>query len=584
MNHPRPGSPEKGRPMRTNGEFITFCRTWFRLSGPEETWMAGIRVDADAPIGVLRIDSRAVQRGDIFIAMKGSTSDGHSFIGQAIERGATLVLCDPSFAPQAVAGELTTRAGFLLLPDLRSALGAMAQAVQGYPARDLTVIGVTGTNGKTTVTTLIWQWLRELGIPCSLMGTVSTRIIDQERPSGDGGASMTTSDPIHLAAMMREMVDRGSTHLAMEVSSHALDQERVSGIRFSAAIFTNLSHDHLDYHGSLEAYRDAKKRLFDGLDTDAVAVLNASDPSWLRMAEQCGSHLIACRFGAGWEEGVTSGVASGAAHGTASSLSPLLRQIRAIDVDRDTNATSTGAGASSPSMRLVVDGVALESRLVGRYNAMNLAQAFLCLRALGFEAQTLAARAGSLKGAPGRLERVVCSQAKVGPSVYVDYAHTPDALENVTRELSRWIQTTSPDSRLWVVFGCGGDRDRTKRPVMGRIAQKEAFGGVITSDNPRSEEPDAILADIWSGLEQPAPTWSRIEARREAILTAIDQASPRDLVLVAGKGHETTQEIKGVKHPFDDREVARLALCGSQPAMHGSDDALEEQSQDREVA
>lgn len=481
----------------TFDELIKLCKP-IDVSGPEpET------------LGALTQDSREVRDGSVFIAVKGTQVDGHLFIENAISKGAAVIICEESvYSSEGVC--------IMEVADTRSLVGPLAQAFEGYPARDLKIIGITGTNGKTTVATLTYQLLMELGgARPSLLGTVAKRIDDKVLDS-----LLTTSDPIELAGDMRRMVEANSTHLVMEVSSHAIDQQRIAGINFTVAAFTNLSHDHLDYHDSLQEYAKTKKRLFDELDHDAWAVINQDDEKGKYIALDCPARIIDFSF--------------------------------QKEISYDCKIVSN----TSKGLELSIDGVPLQSSLVGTFNAYNVAEAVFICKALGYEFTTIARALKSAKGAAGRLERVELSEEENQPVVLVDYAHTPDALENVLRTLS---SLKTKNQKLHVIFGCGGDRDKTKRPKMAQIAEACADIITVTSDNPRSEDPETIIEEISAGFKSKKPA-KRITNRREAIEQAVKEADSETMILIAGKGHETYQEIKGKRHDFDDRKVAMEAL------------------------
>jgi UDP-N-acetylmuramoyl-L-alanyl-D-glutamate--2,6-diaminopimelate ligase len=470
-----------------------------------------VRVDGECrqPLGKLCQDSRDIEPGDVFIAVKGVKSDGHNFIEEAVDRGAAAII---------VQNEVTPKQGICIITvkKTKKLLGPLAQFFADNPADKLTVIGVTGTNGKTTVSTLIWQVLTKLGVQASLLGTVEKRILTEPYQS-----RLTTADPIELAGDMQKMVVAGSTHLVMEVSSHALDQKRVKGISFNAAVFTNLSHDHLDYHPSFNDYASAKKKLFDGLDSTSWAITNADDSrgEWI----------------------VNSTPA------------------RVISVSLDGNGLMQGELKKSDAsgLSILVDGTQVNSPLVGRFNAYNVIEALFTCTALGFDGSRVAEILAECTGAPGRMERVVPeANASRYPTVFVDYAHTPDALDNVSATIKEFKRKTE---KLTIIFGCGGDRDRKKRPVMAQIAEKYADRIIITSDNPRTENPDTIIDEVVSGFSASA-VYKRMVSRREAIEHAIMTSNKNDIILIAGKGHETYQEINGKRSHFDDREIARTAL------------------------
>jgi UDP-N-acetylmuramoyl-L-alanyl-D-glutamate--2,6-diaminopimelate ligase len=468
--------------------------------------ISGTRPEA---IGALTQDSRAVEKGAVFIAVKGTQVDGHRFINEAVEKGASVIISEQ---PVQTEGEVCV----LQVEDTPSLTGPLAQAFEGNPAETLTVIGVTGTNGKTTVATLTYQVLQMLDTRPALLSTVDKRIGDEALES-----RLTTADPIELARDMRHMAEAGSTHLVMEVSSHALDQRRVGGVHFEVAAFTNLSHDHLDYHASFQAYAASKKRLFDGLMADSTAVINNDDDQAALMISDCRAHIIPFGF-----------------------------TNKALVYCRILKNNAQG-------LTIEVDDTIIRSPLAGKFNAYNLAQAFLICRALDFEIQDIADALGYATGAAGRLERVEFEDQPEAPLVLVDYAHTPAALENVLQTLH---DIKEPQQKLRVIFGCGGDRDKTKRPEMAEIAEAYADRVTITTDNPRSENPDAIIDEIFEGFTHPDRV-QRIANRRKAIEQSISEADKDALILIAGKGHETYQEIKGERYPFDDREVAREALA-----------------------
>ncbi len=460
-------------------------------------------------IGMLTHDSREAGKGSVFIAIEGLQADGHLYIEDAVANGASVVICED--ASHSVEDACT-----LEVADTRALLGPLAQAFHGFPAEELKVIGITGTNGKTTVATLTYQLLMELGgARPSLLGTVAKRIYNEELDS-----LLTTADPIELARDMKKMTEAGSTHLVMEVSSHAIDQQRVEGIHFEVAAFTNLSHDHLDYHGSLEEYARVKKKLFDDLYPDAWAVINQDDEQGKYIALDCPARIIDFSF------------------------------------ERELTYACEIISNTPEGLTLKIGGVEFSSSLVGTFNAYNVAEAVLICRALGYEFTTISRALESASGAAGRLERVTHTPDTTGPTVLVDYAHTPDALENVLSTLNSLKET---DQELWVVFGCGGNRDKAKRPAMAEVAEKYGDRLIVTSDNPRNEHPEDIIEDIMRGFHNTEGVL-RIPDRREAIGRAILECDDRAMVLIAGKGHETYQEVGGERLPFDDREVAREAL------------------------
>ncbi len=450
-------------------------------------------------------DSRKVTEDSVFIAVRGHEVDGHMFLEDAIQRGAKVLITEESY--------YTDAEGVCVMEveNTRTILGKLAQAFAGNPAKDLTIIGITGTNGKTTTATLIHQVLCSLGEKASLLGTVSKKILEEEFSS-----SLTTSDPIELANDMKMMVDAGSKYLVMEVSSHALVQERATGFDFKIAVFTNLSQDHLDYHVTIEEYARAKKILFDGLNANATAIFNEDDEYGEFMVSATKANTSSIGF-----KGIKNHILSNTPDG----------------------------------ITLVLDGINVKSPLVGEFNAYNVAQAFLACASIGFNEREIARALSNATGAAGRMQAVKLKEGNT-PLVIVDYAHTPDALENVSSTLS---QIKEAVQKLIIVFGAGGDRDRSKRPEMAKAAQRYADSVVVTSDNPRFEDPEEIIEDIMTGFDE-AGNVTRITDRKEAIEETISGAAINDIILIAGKGHEDYQDIQGTKHPFDDRIIAWDAL------------------------
>lgn len=475
----------------------------------------GVSGKEPAALGTLTQDSRKVTKGSVFIAVRGTQVDGHQFIDDAIAAGASVIISEESLPADA-------RVCSIQVQNTRILVGPLAQAFEGNPAQKLKIIGITGTNGKTTVATLVYQVMQQLNAKVSLLGTVDKRINQKKLNS-----RLTTSDPIELATDMAQMVQERSEFLVMEVSSHALDQQRVNGINFSVAAFTNLSHDHLDYHESMQEYARSKKILFDDLDDRASAIINADDEYADFLTTDCKAQITAFGF-------------RKSAH---------YAQGDSVVCQLISNSTK--------GLKVRVHQTIIESPLMGEFNAYNLAEAFLVVCALGFEPASVAKALHNAKGAAGRLQRVERSSEM--PVVLVDYAHTPDALENV---LSTLAELKTADQTLHVVFGCGGNRDKTKRPAMAKIAQKYAEKITVTSDNPRHEHPDAIIDDIMEGFKQPAQA-RRITDRKEAIEQAIRQGDARTMILIAGKGHETYQEMEGQRYDFDDILIARKALKNS---------------------
>ena len=456
-------------------------------------------------------DSRLVAAGDVFVAVRGVHSDGHDFIGQAVKAGAAVVVTERDVAVDGLED-------YVLVADSALALGRLAQSAAGEPSRGMTTLAATGTNGKTTVAYLVRAMLRAGGIGCGMVGTV-------EYDVGAGAvvrASNTTPDAVRLAEMMRQMRSNGLTAVVMECSSHGLQQGRVGGIEFDAAAFTNLSGDHLDYHGSMEKYLAAKSILFSGLTGEAVAILNGQDPASEAIAEL--SRVKVWRFGVNGEFEISG-------------------RLEAMGVD-----------GCQFELELLGEKVKVRTGLVGLHNVSNCLAAAGLARAAGVSVKTIAAGIESFSGVPGRLERVDCGQDF---TVLVDYAHTDDALRHVLGALRGLLR----GGRLILVFGCGGERDRTKRPRMAAAAEELVDVIVLTHDNPRSEEPGRILADIRAGFSGSGRRKvMELPDRREAIGYAIKNAQAGDVVLIAGKGHEDYQIIGSEYRHFDDREAAREEL------------------------
>jgi UDP-N-acetylmuramoyl-L-alanyl-D-glutamate--2,6-diaminopimelate ligase len=463
-------------------------------------------------IGAIRFDSRQVQPGDLFVAVRGTHADGHAYLDKALRAGAAALVTEniPSSIQQG-------QAAIVRVADSAEALGNLASAFFNHPSEQFQLVGITGTNGKTTVATLLWQCFTQLGFRCGLVGTVENRIGAERLPS-----THTTPDALQLQALFRQMADAGCTHVFMETSSHAIHQRRIAGARFAGAVFTNLTHDHLDYHGTFAAYRDAKKRLFDDLPTNAFALVNADDRNGRFMLQNTRARCY------------TFGLKS-----TADFKGRILEN--GLD-----------------GLQLRFENQEFHARMIGAFNASNLLAVYGVARLLEVESTALLQALSLLRGAEGRFDYTV--QPQTGIIGIVDYAHTPDAVEQVLETIR---QLKKHANRIITVIGCGGDRDKTKRPLMAKTAARLSDQLVLTSDNPRSEDPPSILADMEAGLddEQLRKTL-RVENREQAIKTAVRLANPGDIILVAGKGHEKYQEIQGVKHPFDDKAVLEKLLNG----------------------
>ncbi len=471
-----------------------------------EGLLAGPRPERDLRVYGIADDSRRVEPGTLFCAWTGTARDGHTFIPAALDAGAVAVIAERGDEAGAPAPRIVVRDG-------RRAAALAASVVYGDPQNELVLVGVTGTNGKTTTTWLLRHVLAARW-PSASLGTLGAVLERGQVVSGS--ETLTTPGPVELAATLRALVDRGVRALAMEASSHALHQGRMQALRFHAGVFTNLSRDHLDYHGTLEAYLEAKLRLEDLLREDGWAIANADDSAWQALGAK-GARLL--RFGIHNDADVTA---------------------RALEID------GRGAHFRLETPKGAVD---VSLPLLGGYNVSNALAAAATAIALDFSPAEIAAQLNTTPQVPGRLERI----AAVPCPVLRDYAHTPDALE---RALAALRPLT--DGRVIVVFGAGGDRDRGKRPLMGSAAQEGADVAIVTSDNPRTEDPDAIIDEIVAGMRE---GYVRITDRREAIAAALDMAGGDDIVLLAGKGHETYQVIGTEKRPFDEAAIVHDLLA-----------------------
>ncbi len=482
---------------------------------------------ADIEVQSATADSQAVRPGDVFVAARGPKHDGHTFAADAARRGASAIVAEHALPeiklPQCV------------VANSREALGLIAHAIEGNPASQLKVVGITGTNGKSTTAMLARSIIEAAGGKAGLIGTIEYFDGQSVIP-----ASLTTPDATVIARLMRRMVDAGCSHVVMEVSSHALDQRRVAGIRFDAAVFTNLSQDHLDYHGDFSTYRDTKATLFRELTADAAAVLNAADPASAGYAAHCRGRVTSY---------AVDGAADFAVHGLES---------------------------SSDGSRFLIDGpdggCEASTSLVGLHNVSNCLAAAAACRQLGFGWSAIAAGIAQVGFVPGRLEAVPCGQPF---DVWVDYAHTPQALAAVLQSL----RAVTP-GRVLCLFGAGGDRDRTKRTLMAAAVETGADMIVVTSDNPRTEDPHQIIGEIVAGFRR-ARALAIEPDRRAAIELVLSVAEPGDCVLLAGKGHEAYQIIGDRKLPFDDRIVAAEFLRKNFGATAGEVGAGTEKRPDR---
>lgn len=457
----------------------------------------------DREISHIAFDSRKVRKGTLFIAVKGTQADGHEFIVQAVKAGAVAVVCEK--LPDEISDEVT----YVAVKDSSRALGWIASNFYGNPSSKLKLVGITGTNGKTTVATLLYNLFRKMGHKAGLLSTVVNKINDEEIP-----ASHTTPDAIRLNELLDEMVKKGCEYAFMEVSSHAIQQERVAGQQFAGAAFTNISHDHLDYHKTFDAYINAKKKLFDELTSESFALVNVDDKRGRIMLQntKASKNTYALRSVAEFKGKLISNTLQG--------------------------------------IEMEIDNKNVWFRLIGDFNAYNLLAVYGVAVLLGKESDEVLTQLSLMDGAPGRFEQVVNNS---NVTAIVDYAHTPDALKNVLETIAEF---RAEAKQVITVVGCGGNRDKGKRPLMASIACKWSDKVILTSDNPRDEDPMEIIKDMQAGVSPADYKKTVVLAdREEAIKTACLLADNNDIILVAGKGHETYQEIKGVKHPFDDKEV-----------------------------
>ncbi|KAA2240558.1 UDP-N-acetylmuramoyl-L-alanyl-D-glutamate--2,6-diaminopimelate ligase [Chitinophaga agrisoli] len=466
--------------------------------------MLAVHGNNDISVNALRIDSRAVQPGDAFIAVRGVHTDGHSYIAKAIESGATAVICET------LPDELPEQVCFVQVNDSTAACGIMADNFYKHPSRELQLVGVTGTNGKTTIATLLFRLFTQLGYKCGLLSTVQNQIGDTIVP-----ATHTTPDAISLNALLADMVKQDCDYAFMEVSSHAIHQQRIAGLKFAGGIFSNITHDHLDYHKTFDEYIRVKKAFFDGLPNTAFALTNIDDKRGNVMLQNTKARkaTYSLRSMADFKGKILE-----------NNLTGLIMQVAEQEV---------------------------HFRLIGEFNAYNLLAVYGAGILLDQDKQKLLQALSNLQGAEGRFDYVLSDRQRI--MGIIDYAHTPDALLNVLATIKN---LRKGNEQVITVVGCGGDRDRAKRPVMAQAATEHSDRVIFTSDNPRSEDP----ADIIHEMEAGVPVHQRkkvlsIVDRKEAIKTAMSLANPEDIILVAGKGHEKYQEIKGVKHPFDDKSV-----------------------------
>ena len=466
-----------------------------QIAGPAETEITGVN-----------IDSRKIEKGHLFVAIKGTQTDGHKFIAKAIELGATAILCEDM--PE----EKIESVSYLQVASTEDVVGQVATNFYGNPSKKLKLVGVTGTNGKTTIATLLYNMFRKFGHRCGLLSTVCNYIEDEAI-----AADHTTPDPIELNHLLHRMVEAGCEYAFMECSSHAIAQKRIGGLTFAGGIFTNLTRDHLDYHKTFENYRNAKKAFFDGLPKEAFAITNADDKNGSVMVQNCKAN------------------------------------IKTYSIRQMADFRAHIIECHFEGMYLEINGREVGVQFIGKFNVSNLLAVYGAAVMLGKDPEDVLVVMSTLKSVAGRLEPI---RSKDGITAVVDYAHTPDALENVLTAIHEALE--GKEGHVITVCGAGGNRDKGKRPLMAQEAVKQSDRVIITSDNPRFEEPQDIINDMLAGLTpQQMKKVVSIVDRKEAIRTACMMAQKGDVILIAGKGHEDYQEIKGVKHHFDDREVVR---------------------------
>ena len=461
--------------------------------------------ETEVEITGVNIDSRRIEAGHLFVAIPGTQTDGHKFIPKAIELGAAAILCERM--PEEHAEGVT----YVVVESTESVVGIVATHFFGDPSRKLKLVGVTGTNGKTTIATLLYNMFRKFGHKCGLLSTVCNYIEDEAIP-----ADHTTPDPIELNRLLAKMVEAGCEYAFMECSSHAIAQKRIGGLKFAGGLFTNLTRDHLDYHKTVENYRDAKKAFFDGLEKDAFAITNADDKNGLYMVQNTKA------------------------------------QVKTYSIRSMADFKAKIIECHFEGMYLDINGKEVGVQFIGKFNVSNLLAVYGAAVMLGKQPEDILVILSTLKSVSGRLEPI---HSPEGYTAIVDYAHTPDALENVLNTIN---EVLNGKGKVITVFGAGGNRDKGKRPIMAQTAAKLSDKVIITSDNPRFEEPQDIINDMLAGLDnkQMKKVVSIVD-RKEAIRTASMMAEKGDVILIAGKGHEDYQEIKGVKHHFDDKEVVR---------------------------
>ncbi len=459
-------------------------------------------------IDAIEIDSRKVKLGTAFIAINGVQADGHAFIGKAIELGAVAIICET------MPTDLVAGITYIKVANTQEAAARMAVELYNHPSTQIKLVGVTGTNGKTTIATLLFKLFRQLGYKCGLISTVQNQIDDAIIP-----ATHTTPDAISLNALLQQMVNEGCSYVFMECSSHAIHQHRITGLQFAGALFSNITHDHLDYHKTFDEYIRVKKKFFDDLPATAFAISNADD----KRGEVMLQNTVATKY---------------------------LYSLKTMAAFKGKILENALTG-----LVMTINDQEVHFRLIGTFNAYNLLAVYGAAICLGKESQEVLTALSMLTGAEGRFDYIISANQVIG---IVDYAHTPDALENVLATIKKLRKGYE---QIITVVGCGGDRDKTKRPIMAQAACDLSDRVILTSDNPRTEDPEAILRDMETGLSSSAKRkYITIVDRKVAIEEAVKIAKPEDIILVAGKGHEKYQDINGVKYPFDDKQILQNAF------------------------
>jgi len=457
------------------------------------------------PVSNIQTDSRGVESNSVFVAIRGELADGHQFIDQAIQKGAVAIICEA--LPQKLQEDIT----YILVSNTHEAVANMADQLYDHPSGKLKLVGVTGTNGKTTIATVLFKLFTQLGHTCGLISTVQNQVGQKVIP-----ATHTTPDAVRLNALLRDMIDAGCTYVFMEVSSHAIHQHRVTGLQFAGGVFSNITHDHLDYHKTFDEYIRVKKSFFDQLPAGSFAVSNLDDRRGEIMLQNTGARKYYYSL-------------------------KTLADFKGKILDN-----------SLTGLQMTINDREVHFRLIGEFNAYNLLAVYGAAICLGESPEQTLTALSMLTGAEGRFDYIISSQLIIG---IIDYAHTPDALENVLTTIRK---LRKGHEQIITVVGCGGDRDKTKRPIMAQTACDLSDRVILTSDNPRTEDAGAILEDMQKGLSSSARRKYVTEPdRRAAIQKAIELAKSEDIILVAGKGHEKYQDINGIKYPFDDKEIVR---------------------------